>query len=217
MRGVVVLLCHVGFLIFRAWRVSTSFAMRVSMENNSPRRNATTLFSYLFDLFLAIGVSIASFYSLRNTIFNFCVSPATKILHRNSTLHFQPNQNKTYPQQLIHKTSTGEYVRSKSEAFILTYLHMNHIPFRYECELQLGTAFFYPDFTIRHPKTGEMYYWEHFGMMDNREYAKKNYAKLETYQAYGIIPSINLITTFETQDHPLSLEVIEKLIKHYFL
>ena len=42
-------------------------------------------------------------------------------------------KSKSHPEQLIHKTTTGEYVRSKSEAFILTYLHMNKIPFRYEC------------------------------------------------------------------------------------
>lgn len=126
-------------------------------------------------------------------------------------------KNKSFPEQLIHRTCTGEFVRSKSEAFIYTSLCKNQIPFRYEAELQFGAAIFHPDFTIRHPKTGEMYYWEHFGLMDCRDYARNTYSKLETYQAYGIIPSVNLIMTFETKNHPLSLETIETIVEEYFL
>lgn len=124
-------------------------------------------------------------------------------------------KNTKYPNQLIHKTPTGEYVRSKSEVFIYSYLHKNRIPFRYENALQLGTITVYPDFTIRHPRTGELFYWENFGMMDKQDYAKHTYAKLDLYQMHGIIPSINLITTYETKEHPLGVDVIEKLIEHF--
>ncbi len=127
------------------------------------------------------------------------------------------DKNKLHPEQLIHKTPLGECVRSKSEAFILMCLQQNKIPYRYECVLHLDSMTFYPDFTIRHPRTGKVYYWEHFGMMDYRDYAKKAYAKLDIYQMHGIIPSINLIVTFETKEHPLDLEMVEKLIEHYFL
>lgn len=127
------------------------------------------------------------------------------------------DKNPNYPNQLIHKTLTGEYVRSKSEAFIYLSLHTKRIPFRYECALQLGTVTFHPDFTIRHPETGEIFYWENFGMMDNRDYAKHTYDKLDLYQLHGIIPGINLIATFETKEHPLGMDVIQKLIEHYFV
>ena len=126
-------------------------------------------------------------------------------------------KNKNYPNQLKYKTPTGEYVRSKSEVFIYSYLYMHKIPFRYECALQLGTMTIYPDFTIRHPRTGEIFYWENFGMMDKRDYAKNTFAKLDLYQMYDVIPSINLITTYETKEHPLGVDVIEKIIKHYLL
>ena len=76
---------------------------------------------------------------------------------------------------------------------------------------------FYPDFTIRHPKTGEIIYWEHFGLMDDPSYYQKTFSKLQLYASYGIIPSINLITTYETQEHPLSADIVEKIVKHYFL
>ncbi len=125
--------------------------------------------------------------------------------------------NPKYPDQMIHKTVSGRYVRSKSEAMIDLFLYTNQIPFRYECELDLGNYSIYPDFTIRHPKTGAIYYWEHFGLMDDSNYKKSVLTKLQTFISNGIIPSINLITTYETQDSPLTSDVIEKIIDHYFL
>lgn len=135
----------------------------------------------------------------------------------NDWMHAPYEKNKSYPEQLIHRTCTGEYVRSKSEAFIYTCLCKNKIPFRYECELKLGAATYHPDFTIRHPKTGKTFYWENFGLMDKREYAKNTYSKLDNYHAYGIMPTINLITTYETKEYPLSLETVERIIEDYFL
>lgn len=128
---------------------------------------------------------------------------------------FECNQN--YPENLIHKTFSGHLVRSKSEALIDMALSINKIPFRYECALHLGESTIYPDFTIRHPHTGETYFWEHFGKMDHSMYCKNVYAKLQLYSAHGIIPSIQLITTYETLDHPLTTDKIELLIKEYFL
>ena len=75
---------------------------------------------------------------------------------------------------------------------------------------------FYPDFTIRHPLTRKTYYWEHFGMMDVSSYATHTYVKLQKYTENGIIPGINLITTYETKDNPLNPELVETLVKHYF-
>lgn len=125
--------------------------------------------------------------------------------------------NPKYPEQLIHKTSSGQYVRSKSEAMIASFLYINKIPFRYECALLLGSSTIYPDFTILHPQTGDLFYWEHFGRMDDPSYYKNVYPKLMLYNSHGIIPSIQLITTYETKDTPLSLDTIEKTITHYFL
>ncbi len=125
-------------------------------------------------------------------------------------------QNPKHPEQLIHKTASGKLVRSKSEAMIDLYLYTKQIPYRYECSLQLGETTLYPDFTILHPHTGEIIYWEHFGMMDEPFYYQKVFPKLQLYTAYGIVPSIRLITTYETRTNPLSSEVIEKIIEHYF-
>ncbi|MBQ6843358.1 MAG: ATPase [Agathobacter sp.] len=124
--------------------------------------------------------------------------------------------NPQYNDNLILKTISGNPVRSKSEVIIDTLLYINKIPFRYECALKLGRRTYYPDFTIKHPRTGKIYYWEHFGMMDEEEYVKKACSKLQVYALNGIVPSINLIMTFETSENPLGAEDVMELIEKYF-
>lgn len=124
---------------------------------------------------------------------------------------------KKYPEQLIYQGMTGNMLRSKSEVAIETQLYLNGIPFRYECELQIGGVTIHPDFTIRHPKTGKVYYWEHFGMMDDPGYARNAASKIQTYIINGIIPSIQLITTYETKSNPLGYDKIKRILEEYFL
>ena len=126
-------------------------------------------------------------------------------------------QNLQFPEQLTIKTACNTYVRSKSEAMIHMYLYTHQIPFRYECALQLGSITVYPDFTIRHPLTGETYYWEHFGLIDNSKYSQNAFSKQQLYVSHGIIPTLNLITTYETSEHPLNPDTIQKMISQYFL
>lgn len=125
--------------------------------------------------------------------------------------------NPYHPEQLVHKTAAGHMVRSKSESMIVMMLQKYKIPYRYECELKLGNQTVYPDFMIMHPKTGEIYYWEHFGCMDDPEYVKKTVHKIQLYSLNGILPSVHLITTYENKKYPLSSEMIEDIIKYYFL
>lgn len=88
-----------------------------------------------------------------------------QLLHQ--WLHMPFQSNPFHPENLIHKTASGKMVRSKSEVLIDLVLTTNHIPFHYESALVLGNSTIYPDFTILHPKTGKIFYWEHFGFMDD--------------------------------------------------
>lgn len=151
------------------------------------------------------------FFSLLSTHF----TPQSEELRLWASADYE--KNTFSPESLIHPSSSGYLLRSKSEANIYTFLYENKIPFRYEASLTFGNHTIYPDFTIRHPLTGEVYYWEHFGMMDDPEYAKKAFAKIAEYNANGIIPTVNLIMTFETKKHPLGIDTIEKIATEYFL
>ncbi|MEE0955607.1 MAG: hypothetical protein U0L49_07270 [Eubacterium sp.] len=126
-------------------------------------------------------------------------------------------KNPNYPEQLIVKTTSGEFVRSKSEMLIANALYKNQVPYRYECILQLDNgSIYFPDFTILHPDTKEIYYWEHFGLFDRPGYREKACRKIMDYAGSKIYPSVNLIMTFETADHPFNAEQAGEFVKYYF-
>ena len=91
--------------------------------------------------------------------------------------------------RLIHRTSRGEAVRSKSEVIIANLLHAHGLAYHYEIPLELGGAIKYPDFTIEDDNTGQTYYWEHCGMLHDPAYRRRWEAKLDWYADHGILPS----------------------------
>lgn len=127
------------------------------------------------------------------------------------------NKNISHPEALIHKGIADTFLRSKSEVLIDMALRKYNIPFRYESELILNDSIIFPDFTIRHPHTGAYFYWEHFGLMDSLSYTERTISKLRLYTTNGIIPGINLITTYETKNNPLTMQTIEQTIAFYLL
>lgn len=120
---------------------------------------------------------------------------------------------KKHPEHLIHPCPSGNIVRSKSEIIIDVALNNMNIPYRYEAELLIDGISYYPDFTLKHPLTGEIIYWEHFGIMDNSQYAYNAYSKLRTYYSSGIIPGKNLILTFETTTRPFTYADAEAALR----
>lgn len=127
-------------------------------------------------------------------------------------------RNTEHSENLRFKTKKGDVVRSKSEVFIADTLFLNKVPYRYEPKLDLGNfGTYYPDFVIYHPRFMKIYYWEHFGKMDDDEYIHKAYRKLEIYTQNGIVPTDNLVTTFETKRRPLDPALVEKIVRETFL
>lgn len=122
------------------------------------------------------------------------------------------NKNHKYPEQLTYTCPSGNTVRSKSEVFIDMVINQKRFPYRYEAELILDNETFYPDFTILHPTTKKLIYWEHLGMMDTPEYSRKAFFKLQKYCCHGIIPGDNLILTYESKGNPFSFSDAEKAL-----
>ena len=75
-----------------------------------------------------------------------------------------------------------------------------------------NTITLHPDFLCLNIHTRQEIIWEHFGLMDDPEYAKNAAAKLRLYAENNIFPGHGLILTMETQTEPLSTRVMEKLI-----
>ena len=128
---------------------------------------------------------------------------------------FEKNTN--YPERLNIRASSRLMVRSKSEAFIANALALNGVPFRYEAAFKTQGITLYPDFTIRHPDTGECYLWEHCGLIEKPSYQQQISWKLGHYVDAGFVPGENLIMTFETDERPISPCFIDALVHLYFV
>ena len=126
-------------------------------------------------------------------------------------LEFEKNTPEFY-------TSSGLRVRSKSEIIIAEALARNRVPFRYEYPLRLGSmGIVYPDFYCLNVKNRREIPWEHFGMMDNEQYAMKNVNKLERYIQGNFLPGKNLLITMETSRQPVDTRVVERIITEFLL
>ena len=119
-------------------------------------------------------------------------------------------------------TENNEQVRSKSEVIIANTLKAAGVPYRYEFPLLVDRnsadadfCQFHPDFYCLNLRTRQEFAWEHFGMMDDPDYAERATEKLELYAENGFFPGKNLIITMETSDKPLSSKLLKSLIKTY--
>lgn len=110
-------------------------------------------------------------------------------------------------------TINGEIVRSKSEKIIADALFSAGIPYKYEENIKVNNSIYSPDFTILHPITNKIIYWEHLGMLDNPEYISKVLRKLDMYTLNNINFHDNLILTFESSKYPLKTSIVEYYIR----
>ncbi len=130
---------------------------------------------------------------------------------------------------LIHQATDGKLLRSKSELMIYQRLLDNNIEVLYEKKLTIKEVEKLPDFTIENEDTGEIYYWEHCGMMHDEEYRRRWNEKYAWYIENDILPfkegggkNGTLIVTEDTpvelQDGTirgaLSMQQIEDIIKN---
>lgn len=120
-----------------------------------------------------------------------------------------------YPNQLNVTVTKNLTVRSKAERTIAIELKNAGLHFRYEWRQNIGGDMI-PDFTIIHPQNGFYYYWEHHGMIDMESYQIPFLNKLKRYLSAGIYPDDRLILTFETQGHPLDIQIVKEKIRRTF-
>ena len=114
------------------------------------------------------------------------------------------------------RTKKGELVRNRAECLIANTLFDLNIPYRYECGVTLPDgSTMYPDFTILHPETLEIFYLEYFGMMDDPDYAAGAFIRIRRYANSPIFPK--LIMIFDHCDAPFNMDTLLNVLKQYFL
>lgn len=125
--------------------------------------------------------------------------------------------NKFYEDSLIHRTTRGELVRSKSEVIIADHLLSNGIQYDYEPEVTVDGRKFRPDFIAYDPDDNDVFwYWEHLGMPTDPEYMSRWKEKLAYYNAHGIREGKNLIITSDGDNGSLDSQKIDDMIKELF-
>ena len=82
-----------------------------------------------------------------------------------------------------------------------------------ELEVEGKSKTVYPDFTILSKRIGKIIYWEHAGRMDDSYYVNDFVKKLNTYVMNGLLPGKDVILTYETQNNPLEIGVVKRMIK----
>ncbi|MDO4489400.1 MAG: hypothetical protein Q4B67_09995 [Eubacteriales bacterium] len=131
----------------------------------------------------------------------------------------EPYKGKEFSEECAYiVTDKGLRVRSKSEKMIAEYFDRSGILYKYECPLTLNNfGILHPDFTLVSSKFRKIMIWEHFGKMDDSEYANNVLKKIEAYQRNGYFIGGNLIATFESEKVILNTQTIETLAKKYLL
>lgn len=88
---------------------------------------------------------------------------------------------------LIHRTSNGTLVRSKSEVIVANELSAAGIEFVYEEQFRgHDGSIRLPDFTITDAATGETFLWEHLGMLSDPRYERAWEQKKKWYALSGV-------------------------------
>jgi hypothetical protein len=103
------------------------------------------------------------------------------------------------PEGLIHRTSDGTPVRSKSEVIVYDVLSALGLSLKYEEPLIAKSGdpkdFRLPDFTIYHQ--GRTWYWEHLGLLDKASYREDWQLKQQWYGDNGYWERV-----LTSEDHP---------------
>lgn len=126
--------------------------------------------------------------------------------------------------RLIHITSRGDPVRSKSEVIIADKLFSKGLAYEYEKELigRDGSRRL-PDFTIDDAESGRVIYWEHLGMLADPGYEARWQRKVAWYRDQGVLPEQDgggpagvLVTTSDDLRGGINSLAIDEMVQRLF-
>lgn len=115
-----------------------------------------------------------------------------------------------YAEHLIHRSTKGVLVRSKSELVIANHLESIGLPYVYERPLEgPGTGGRrWPDFSFI-DDAGDVILWEHLGMLDRPDYRAAWHRKRAWYDDNGFAEGIDLFTTADREGGLDSAQIVE--------
>ena len=124
-------------------------------------------------------------------------------------------ENTINPENLVYSSNDDIEFRSIAERSIAEQLDHYGLPYRYDTVIKIKGKEVSPDFIIINPHTGKEFIWEHFGSFHKKEYEDSMTTKMDLYMRKGLVPSENLITTY--QYHIRDIRRIQKIIEEIIL
>lgn len=122
-----------------------------------------------------------------------------------------------YEKDLKSTSSSGTKMRSYGELLIASRLDFYGIPYRYEERINYSGVNRVPDFKIRRPRDGKIFYWEHLGVVNDMSYLDNSIIKIKEYASIGITLWDNLIVTFGQKDGGMDVRKVDAIIKGWLL
>lgn len=172
----------------------------------------------------SIGKLILSYKPLdTQTLLSEMNEKNREILKNTQNIIYQADNQENYIKRVdkngitVHRTLSGVFVSSKSEVIIANALFEKGIPFQYDKRFDVlneNGGYYYPDFTITLPN-GKIIYWEHFGLLGDKDYCKRTVEKIQFYFNNGICIGDNLIITVDDSEGNCSSPAIYGIIKEY--
>ncbi len=125
---------------------------------------------------------------------------------------FDSLQNDANPEYPEHKRYlfNGIRYRSVAEKEIAEFYTVNGIPFKYEPEIWIAgmNKPIHPDFVIYIKELGLCKFHEHQGMMTYVNYLRVIKNKYVMYTDAGMIPDIDILFTYDTEDLPFDVRTL---------
>lgn len=143
--------------------------------------------------------------------------PQQSVLARRNTNLFEYSVREEamsipYIEGLIHKTLSGDIVRSKSEVIIANELYNEGIKFEYEKLIEENGHRRIPDFTFE-DASGDTIIWEHLGLLNNPLYRASWEEKLSFYKSIGFVEGENLFTTRDHENGGIDSNEIKEVVE----
>ena len=129
-----------------------------------------------------------------------------------------PGMENPYPFHHTFFSERGETVRSKSEKILADLFLRKQLPYIYEPKIILRNGqVIYPDFLLLNVPQRKTFVYEHFGMMDNPQYAQKAIEKITMYSENGYWYGDTFLFSLETTETPLNTKNIEELLHKFII
>ena len=119
------------------------------------------------------------------------------------------DDNRKYPKN-PYNFFNGTYYRSAAEKEIAIFYTELGIPFKYEPSIKLvGIAKpINPDFVLYFKELDTCKFHEHFGIKESADYMTTTKIKYGNYAAAGLIPDLDILFTYDTEDMPFDIRYL---------